>query len=118
MSQSTAPQSNAVGIGEPGVEPDGVAALSVMTWGFVSVVLVIATMLIAVALYNQVNSRFIEERVYAPKYNKSLQSLSTQLGAITRFDVPSNSNPNYQIPVDNAMTLVVKELSAAQEAAN
>ncbi len=118
MSQSTATQSKAVGIGEPGVEPDGVAALSVLIWGFVSVVLVIATILIAVALYNEVNQRLVEERVYAPKYNASLQSLSTQLGSISRYDVPSNSNPNYQIPVEDAMKLVVKELSAAQKAAN
>lgn len=115
MSESTS--INPAGVGEPGVEPDGVASLSVLTWGFVSVVLVVATMLISVALYNEVNKRLVEERVYAPQYNASLQSLSTQLGSITRYDVPSNSNPNYQIPVEDAMKLVVKELSTAQKAA-
>ena len=101
-------------VGEPGVEADGVASMAVLISGIVSIVIVVATILVAIATYNQVNARLTDERVYAPKYMDAAKSLTDQLGSISEYAAPSNMNPNYQIPIENAMDKVVAELGQAQ----
>ncbi len=105
-------------VGEPGVEPDGVASIAVLISGVVSTVIVVATILVATALYNQVDARLTDERVYAPKYMDAAKSLTDQLGSISEYAAPSNMNPHYQIPIEKAMDKVVAELGQAQLDAN
>ncbi len=101
-------------VGEPGIEPDGVASMTVLIAGVVSVVLVVATILVATAVYNEATATLTEERIYAPKDMDAAKSLTEQLGSISEYAAPSNLNPNYQIPIEVAMQKVVAELGQAQ----
>jgi hypothetical protein len=82
--------------------------------GFLGVVITSALVLALQVLYYTVADRLTEERVIQSSMTHSDTQLAEQSVQLTRYDWIDREKKQVMIPVDRAMDLVVKELSAAQ----
>ena len=102
-------------IAEAGVEPDGIDAPTLLMWGFVSVVVVIAVILGTAALFYGVQSSFDAQRVVAPVYFDSEQVIDDQRGVLASYGPPASEGKPYRIPIQEAKKLVLADYDAAKD---
>ncbi|MEO1496385.1 MAG: hypothetical protein AAFV43_04465 [Planctomycetota bacterium] len=108
MSEATA----AVREPEGGVEEDNLDTPAIVMWTFVSVVAVVSVMLAAAALFYQTEQRLAADRLIAPKYTNSEQTVTDQRGLLLSYGKPAGEGKPYRIPIDRAKQLVLQDLQA------
>lgn len=82
--------------------------------GFLGAVVTLAAILALQVLYYAAANRLTDERVVQSPTTQSDTQLAEQAVQLTRYDWIDREKKQVMIPVDRAMELVVKELSAAQ----
>ena len=95
---------------ESGIEPDGLDTPQIIIWAFVSVVIVLSVMFGAAALFFSVQNQFNAEMIVAPKYSASEEIIHQQQGLLTGYRAPTAEGEPYYIPIEEAKTLVLREL--------
>lgn len=110
MSHSAAAIPPGQPIPEPGVEPDGIDSASLAVWGLVSVLIVVAVIFGAAALFFQTQRQLNEARIVAPDYDEAVKTLSDQRGVLASYGAPATEGQPYHIPIDAAKDLVLAEL--------
>lgn len=114
MSHSTATIPAGQPVPEPGVEPDGIDTPTLIMWSFISVVIVVAVMFGAAALYFQTQTALNADRIIAPTYNDVENAITDQLGLLNGYRAPVAEGDPYVIPIDEAMRLVIEDRKAAE----
>jgi hypothetical protein len=89
-------------------------SLKIATIGLLGAVVTLAAILALQVLYYTAADRLTEERVVQSATTQSDTQLAEQSVQLTRYDWIDRQKKQLMIPVDRAMELVVKELSAAQ----
>lgn len=112
MSETANP--TAARVPEGGIEDDNLDSSAIVMWTFVSVVVVVSVMLGAAALFYETERRFAEERLIAPKYADSEQTIIDQRGLLLSYGKPSGEGKPYRIPITEAKKIVVRELTGGQ----
>lgn len=97
---------------EGGIEADNLDTSAIVMWTFVSVIAVVSVMLAAAALFYQTERSLAEERLIAPKYTDSEQTLTDQRGLLMSYGKPSGEGKPYRIPITEAKKIVLNELGA------
>ncbi len=117
MSHSTATTPAGIPAGqpvpEPGVEPDGIDTPTLVMWSFISVVIVLAVMFGAAALYFQTQRSLNVERIIIPEYVDEERALTNQLSLLNGYREPVAEGDPYAIPISDAMDLVLQDLRQA-----
>ncbi|MEM1303336.1 MAG: hypothetical protein AAGG46_00480 [Planctomycetota bacterium] len=104
---------------EPGVEMDDTDATTIVVIGLVSTILVVCSVLGVTALYDRWTTQLNAERVIGAAYSDSKNALAEQDNQLN--GAPREIDPTkgvYSIPIDRAMSLVVREMSDLQAAAD
>lgn len=99
---------------EEGVEADDVNSLSIAVVGLVSTALVLASALGVQALYNSYWDMLNQQRVVDTPYTAAQAALTEQENKLSRYRKPSGASTAYSVPIEEAMSIVVKEISAKQ----
>jgi hypothetical protein len=101
-------------IPEPGIEEDGLNTPVIVMWGFISCVLTLCVMLVAFALFFEVQNKLNRDRLVAPLIIASEDVVNAQLELVSSYGAADAATGLYRVPVARARELVVRELNAGK----
>lgn len=97
------------------VEQDTLNIPAILTAGFVSIVLTVASILAVQALYNRYSEAELQRKVISVPTVDANSRLAEQEAALARYSWVNREAGIVTIPIERAMELVVNELHARRE---